>query len=102
MIPKHKRIVNKKLINEMSGGICEKCGRPAHGQPHHIITVGAGGPDIKENLIQLSCSNGCHIKAHSGEITRDELLFIVARRENITVEECERCIQLKRGIKYEM
>jgi len=99
MFPKHKRVINKKLIKEMTGGYCEHCESPAYGQPHHIVTVGAGGPDIRENLIQLSCSNGCHIKAHNGEIPREELLFIVARREDITIEECERRIQLKRGLK---
>jgi len=90
MLTKPKRIVDKKLIKNMTGGYCEYCGRQAYGQPHHIKTVGSGGPDIRENLIQLSCSNCCHDKAHRGLIPKNVLFSIVAQREGITPEECRR------------
>lgn len=39
---------------------------------------GAGGDDAENNLIEL-CGN-CHVKAHSGEISKQELLKIVKNR----------------------
>lgn len=54
----------------------------AYGEPHHIYTVGSGGGDIKENLIQL-CAD-CHIAAHAGYARKDELIEIVAEREGMT------------------
>jgi ferredoxin len=88
MLSKHKRIKDKKMIKECRLDHCEHCpNMPAYGEPHHIYTVGSGGGDIKENLIQLSCANACHTKAHTGEISKDELLLIVAEREGKTVEQ---------------
>lgn len=78
------RLVNKKLIQDMRKSWCEKCGQRATGEPHHIFTRGSNGGDIKENLIQLC--GVCHAKAHDGNIVRDELIDIVAKREGIEVE----------------
>jgi len=90
ILEKHKRIKDKKVIKECRLDHCEKCNHPAYAEPHHIYTVGSGGGDIRENLIQLSCSNACHTKAHSGEISKNELLLIVAKRESKTVEEIKK------------
>lgn len=45
--------------------ICEACGAPAFGDPHHIKTVGAGGGDDDENLLRL-CGR-CHRLIHTSE-----------------------------------
>lgn len=88
MLGKHKRIVNKKVIQAIRKQKCELCGAPAYAQPHHINTVGSGGGDIPENLIQL-CSD-CHMGAHDGRISKKELMKIVAEREGISPTEVYR------------
>lgn len=63
----------------------QRCGREAPGEPHHIRTRGAGGSDIRENLIQLC---GEHHRAyHDGHIDRHHLILVVAEREGKTAEE---------------
>ena len=79
MVPKPKRIVDKRAIKNARKDYCEYCGCRAYGEPHHIKTVGSGGDDVPENLIQL-CGE-CHVKAHTGEISKDEFREIVGRRE---------------------
>ena len=91
MIAKHKRIVNKKLLNEMKAiDYCERCGNTRYIENAHIISRGAGGPDIRENIARLcgpaSCGMGCHGSQHKGNISKDELFLIVARREGKTLE----------------
>lgn len=81
-LSKHKRIRNRKVIQEMRKQICERCGKPSYGEPHHVYTVGSGGGDIRENLIQL-CAD-CHIAAHAGHVGKEELIDIVAEREGMT------------------
>lgn len=81
-LSKHKRIRNRKVIQEMRKQICERCGKPSYGEPHHVYTVGSGGGDIRENLIQL-CAD-CHIAAHAGYVKKEELIDIVAEREGVT------------------
>jgi len=73
---------NYKAIHACRKDYCERCGRPADIEPHHVFTRGAGGQDIPENLIQLCTA--CHIAAHDGRIRRDELIRIVADREQHT------------------
>ncbi len=78
-IPKLVRVNNPEAKNEVKKAYCELCGKPAYHAPHHIESVGSGGPDIKENQIQLC--NKCHIKAHSGKVPKGLLFLIVAKRE---------------------
>lgn len=74
---------------------CERCNRPADGycvlEVAHVISKGAGGPDIKENCLKLcgpACMGaGCHGLDHKGEISNDELFGIIAVREGKPVEE---------------
>lgn len=76
---------DEKAIQAARKSYCEYCGRCAEGEPHHIFTRGAGGRDIKENLIEL-CFD-CHRAAHDGHIRRDALLGLVAKREGKTYDE---------------
>lgn len=79
MIPKPKRIVNKKLLKEMRLPYCELCGNSFNTEVHHIVSRAAGGDDVRENLVCL-CFR-CHTIAHYGGITKERLREIVARRE---------------------
>lgn len=64
-VPKNKRIVNKKLLQDKKG-ICEICGKKGQTEKHHIKTKGSGGDDIEENLIEVC--RICHTKVHQGNI----------------------------------
>jgi len=97
---KVKRVVAPEVIENCRRGRCEICGAPAHGRPHHIITVGAGGPDIKENLIQLCWR--CHYQdLPAGKLSRGRLFKQVARRLGITLDEVVARVEqaMGRGIK---
>ena len=96
MFPKYARVRNQQTIEEAKLDYCELCGRSCYGnEPHHIIPRGAGGPDIKENLIQL-CPF-CHTDTHSGHHSKQELFEIVGKRLNLTVDEIEEAIAIARG-----
>jgi len=97
-VPKLKRIEDRKAIAEERKPYCEVCGAPGHGEPHHIITRGSGGPDIPENLIQLCYT--CHYgRVPSGELDQFQLLLYVARRMGLTYTEVsERVRRAKRGV----
>lgn len=82
------RIVDPETIDRMRKPYCEVCGSRAYGEPHHIYTRGAGGPDIPENLIQL-CWDCHYVKVPAGKLPKETLLRIVARREKKTVEEIQ-------------
>jgi hypothetical protein len=81
---KPQRLVDPAAIEAAKKPYCERCGAPAFGEPHHVVSQGSGGPDQKLNLIQL-CT--CHDKAHRGLISKDELFSIIAKRERMTPEE---------------
>ena len=82
-IPKVVRVNDPAAKNEVKKAYCELCDNPAYHAPHHIESVGSGGPDIKENQIQL-CDK-CHTKAHSGKIPKGLLFLLVAKREQVDV-----------------
>lgn len=97
---KTQRIKDPRAVEECRQELCEVCGRRAHGQPHHIVTVGAGGPDISENLIQLCWE--CHYgKVPNGKLSKRQLFTIVARRLNKTFDEVIQTVEkaLGRGVK---
>ena len=76
--PKVKRIKKKKVINDKKHN-CEYCGKKnCWTNKHHIKSKGASGNDTEENLIEL-CAN-CHVKAHSGEISKKALINIIKNR----------------------
>ena len=64
-VPKQKRIVNKKLLQDKKG-ICQLCGKKTQTEKHHKKTKGSGGDDTEENLIEVC--RMCHTKIHTGEI----------------------------------
>lgn len=49
MFQKKKRIVDKKLLKEISKLPCVICGSP-ESDPSHIKTVGSGGDDVEWNV----------------------------------------------------
>ena len=78
-VPKNERKKNKKIIDEKKHN-CEYCGKKnCWTNKHHIKSKGSGGDDTEDNLIELC--GVCHVKAHSGEISKEELLKIVKRRK---------------------
>ena len=95
-VPKRKTVKDKKAVKRCRKTRCEVCGGIASGDPHHIYSQGAGGPDIPENLIQL-CFRCHYEEVPSGKLSRQELLEIVARREGKTVDEVESIIRAARG-----
>lgn len=64
-VPKNKRIVNKKLLQDKKG-ICEICHAKGQTEKHHKKTKGSGGDDTEENLIEV-CRK-CHRLIHDGKI----------------------------------
>lgn len=76
--PKQIRVKDKKAKLKVKKNTCEVCGKPAYGDPHHIESVGSGGPDVEENQIQLC--KFCHSVAHSGKMPKRFLFSIVAKR----------------------
>lgn len=91
---------NIESIREESGHACEyidpvtgeRCNHPAEGEPHHIRTRGAGGDDRRENLIHLCRWH--HRLFHDGNLDRNELIAIVAKREGVTPEEVADILKL--------
>lgn len=85
-VPKPKRVRSRTTVERVRKRFCERCGCPAHGEPHHIRSKGSPGPgDIPENLIQL-CAR-CHEAAQRYEIPREDLILLVAARERLDAQE---------------
>jgi hypothetical protein len=79
---------NPDLVAEFSGlPRCQLCGAlcPHGTEAHHLYSRGAGGPDIRENLIGLGgpWNCGCHRRWHEGLIPRRELEAAVEAREGL-------------------
>jgi hypothetical protein len=94
------RIDNPKLLAEFrKKARCEWCGvRSDTGRdPAHIICRGAGGPDIRCNL--LSLCRACHSESHAGDHpSYFEMLDVASRRENVSAEAVEDVVNLIRNI----
>lgn len=67
---------------------CEVCGSTSLLGRHHIIHRSQGGSDEHENLIILcgAFGNNCHGKAHSGEISAEELKGLKVRLARVAPE----------------
>lgn len=91
--------VIRKLRSEQP--YCERCDSPRALEVAHIISKGAGGPDVRENLVVLcgpaSYQQGCHGLNHTGGVTQEELFRIAAKREDITPDECRRRVRRRMG-----
>lgn len=94
------RIENKPLLAEFRGaGRCSWCGKNVSRlEPHHyFFSRGAGGSDVRINLVGL-CSvfgggDDCHHMAHNTrEIRRCDLLAVVAVREGLRQDEIEEAL----------
>lgn len=92
------KIIDEATLDLFRGpGLCEVCGKLVISrEPHHLYCrgIGSGGRlDIRINLIALcavfSGGDNCHARAHRGEIKRESLLEIVARREGTTSSSIE-------------
>lgn len=95
-LPKHRRIESMNTFNKCKKPFCEICGKPTYGTgPHHIVTRGACGPDMEENLIQLCME--CHHLAHSQGYSKEKLFSIVGRRIGKSSEEIEHAIRVAMG-----
>ncbi len=80
MIPKPKRIKNKKLLDHIRHNgynRCQICGT-IPSQTHHIKSKGSGGYDISENIVRL-CTK-CHIKAHAGKYPDSTFIWLAYDR----------------------
>lgn len=102
-IPKNKRYVDKTLPKRMKKelGRCEGCGSRMYLEWAHIISKGAGGPDMRENgclFCGPACLGmGCHGADHRGEIGKERMWRIAAKREGISVAECKRRVRRAMG-----
>ena len=95
-VPKPVRLRDPKAIDAARKPYCEVCGRPAQGEPHHIIPRSVGGADHKLNLIQL-CRR-CHYgDVASGKLKPEQLFAIIAKREGMAVEEVIAEVNRMRG-----
>lgn len=97
---KIKRLESGEAIEFCRKSTCEVCGKKAHGRPHHIVTVGAGGPDHKYNLIQL-CFDCHYSRIPAGKLSKTELFSRVAVRERATAAAIIAVVEqiMGRGIK---
>lgn len=99
------RIKSKKVLESFpSPGLCEGCGVPCSSRErHHVFTQGAGGPDLRCNIIMLGdaftdqCQ--CHTKFHGKALAseRERFLTIIAKREKTTPEAIEAVVNLIRN-----
>jgi 5-methylcytosine-specific restriction endonuclease McrA len=82
MFPKPQRLVDPGAILaawERDNRRCLICGeRVRPSSVHHIVSRGAGGPDVPENLITLCRLH--HQGAESGQYTPGELRQILSER----------------------
>lgn len=73
------------LAEFRKAGPCEWCGlKCSRRDPHHIFARGMGGGrrlDLRTNLVGLC--RPCHDRAHDGEIGKEALVVIVAKREQM-------------------
>ncbi|MCR4441940.1 MAG: HNH endonuclease [Peptococcaceae bacterium] len=100
MLQKPVRLNGRREIAEVKSIACERCGRPAFGDPHHIKSRGAGGGNNRENQIQL-CGD-CHRDAQEYKIPQHELVVLVAQREQKTIGQVYGAIGLSIPPEHEM
>lgn len=86
---------------------CERCGVPkeyAVLEAAHIVGRSTG-PDMRENIVILcgpaSVQQGCHGGNHTGQISKEELFGLAARREGITPDECRKRVRRRMGYDVE-
>jgi 5-methylcytosine-specific restriction endonuclease McrA len=60
--PKHKRIVDERLLADVRGLPCMGCLSPPPSHAHHVSTKGSGGDDAYNNVMSLC--GPCHAEWH--------------------------------------
>jgi 5-methylcytosine-specific restriction endonuclease McrA len=75
-------VVNKRDGRCMYGLLHGGCSEGL--DPHHIVTRGAGGDDVPENIITLCRRH--HNDAHAGKISKYELYGILTEFYNYQYE----------------
>lgn len=100
-----KRVKDKKSVKATKKDYCEyvdevtgiRCGKRCYREPHHVESVGSGGPDIEENQIQL-CDE-CHTKAHTAcrGYSKKWLYTIISRRMMKSLEEIINAVEKAMG-----
>lgn len=89
--PRRGQVVSPETIREIreqADHRCERCGRWADLEVHHVVERGMGGGrrvDERWNLVAICPS--CHRAYHDGRIPRREFVGIVAHREGLFVED---------------
>jgi hypothetical protein len=90
------RIQHKPTLDLFRGpGRCEGCGKSCQNtEPHHRITRGAGGSDIKINLIRVGATLPfpicpCHDVMQRYVTTKNQQLELIAAREGLPVNDLE-------------
>lgn len=85
------KIISEELLAEFRAkDRCEYCGRAVLVQPHHIFARGQESCrrlDVAINLIALCIDD--HTATHTGQILREDLLAIVAKRERTTQQDIQ-------------
>lgn len=103
-ITKHPRVKNPKQLRQLrkETDCCERCGSHFNLEVAHVISRGAGGPDIRENCLVLcgpaALGAGCHGADHRGEISNIELFELISRRDGLTAEYC--LIETRKAMGY--
>ena len=86
------------LKRKRSATRCEWCGKVRPIDIHHLLSRGAGGSDVDENLASLC--RVCHSDVHNGKIKARQLRELVAKRpgEKRTADELESYVKLLRMV----
>lgn len=86
------RHVDEELLSWYRQAVCDFCETlGVRSEPHHaVMSKGAGGPDIHENLI--SVCRTCHARIHSGAIPKKAVLALIACREGKTIDEVQQIV----------
>ena len=87
------RLIDQAVLDQARGfDRCEVCGRAmprgVRAEPHHaVLSRGAGGPDIPENII--ACDRECHRAIEAGVIPKHAILALIACRHGLTIDELQ-------------
>lgn len=96
------KIVNDKALDFARGpGYCDWCRKlVSNRNPHHVFSKGAGQVDARFNIAAIceTFSGGlnCHHLVHTGEIDDDDILIMVAEREDVIQDDIKSLVMLIR------
>lgn len=62
VVRRRQRIVDKRLLRAVASQPCAVCFADAPSDPHHLVSRGAGGPDLPYNI--LPACRRCHQEIH--------------------------------------